>query len=64
MTLIPYDVNLYCREFVFERGRFVMPDGALRLPSVNQVIRLGITLLVLLFCLRFMPEQFKQWFRI
>ena len=41
-----------------------MPDGALRLPNINQVIRLGITLLVLLFVLRFMPEQFKQWFRI
>lgn len=34
------------------------------LPSINQVVRLAITLLVLLFVLRFMPEQFKTWFRI
>ena len=36
----------------------------IRVPSINQVIALGTTLLVLLFVLRFMPEQFKTWFRL
>ena len=36
----------------------------IRIPTINQVMALGITMLALMFVLRFMPEQFKQWFRL
>ena len=41
-----------------------MAGIGVKLPTMNQVISLAVTLLVLLFVLRFMPEQFKTWFRI
>ncbi len=41
-----------------------MARAGIKLPSINQVLTLGITLLVLLAALRFLPEQFKTWFRI
>jgi len=41
-----------------------MARAGIKIPSVNQVLSLGVTLLVLLAILRFMPEQFKTWFRL
>lgn len=36
----------------------------MRLPTINQVISLAVTLAALLFVLRLMPENFKRWFRL
>ncbi|MBA7495393.1 hypothetical protein ES702_05975 [subsurface metagenome] len=41
-----------------------MAGIGLKLPTLNQVIALGTTMLALMFCLRFMPENFKQFFRV
>lgn len=35
-----------------------------KLPTVNAVMSLGITMLALMFILRFTPETFKKWFRV
>ena len=37
---------------------------AIRIPTFNAIITLAVTLLALLFILRFLPEQAKQWFRV
>jgi hypothetical protein len=34
------------------------------LPSVNQVIRTALLVVILFFIVRFMPESVKQFFRV
>lgn len=38
-------------------------DG-LKIPSIRQLVTLSISMLVLLFILRMLPENIKQWFRV
>ncbi|MHC4397821.1 MAG: hypothetical protein ACYS1A_19425 [Planctomycetota bacterium] len=35
-----------------------------KLPSVNQLITIAITLAVLFFILRLLPENVRTWFRV
>lgn len=41
-----------------------MAGLSLRFPSLNQLITLGIALVILFFVLRFLPESIKGLFRV
>ena len=41
-----------------------MAGLSLRIPSINSIVTLAVTLAALLFLLRLMPENIKQWFRV
>ncbi len=38
-------------------------DG-LKIPSIRQLGMLAVSMLILLFILRMLPENIKQWFRV
>lgn len=38
-------------------------DG-LKIPSIRQLVTLAVSMLVLLFILRMLPENIKSWFRV
>lgn len=36
----------------------------LKIPTMNQLMQMGIAIATLFFIVKFMPEQIKTWFRV